>query len=260
MHYYLRLMGLAGIGLPLVFFTFAGRVATAQTCGAPCDGYCPVGECEGPAANFGGQCPANARNINGFCCQAETPIIIDVDGSGFHLASLGDGVCFDVASNGSKPKVSWTDGGSTNAWLALDRNGNGKIDGGAELFGNATPQPNPPDGVARNGFLALAIFDRPENGGNGDGLIDPQDEIFDKLLLWQDLNHDGISQSGELKHLRDFGIKAIKLNYSESRKEDTFGNLFRYRSQIDQTDGPSVDRWTYDVILVVGSPQPGSPQ
>lgn len=200
----------------------------------PCDGHCPADECMGPA-NYSEYpttgCPTNARNSGGWCCNAQTPIVVDVDGSGFDLTSLEDGVHFDIADVGAKPLVSWTSAHSTNAWLALDRNGNGTIDSGAELFGNATSQPDPPSGKERNGFLALAVFDKPENGGNGNGLIDDGDPVYDKLLLWQDLNHDGVSQGSELKHLRDFGIAAIALSYRESRKEDQFGNLFRYRSQ-----------------------------
>lgn len=221
---------------------------------APCDGRCPAGECVGPA-NYSEYpatgCPPNARNSGGWCCNAETPIIIDVDGSGFDLTSLEDGVHFDISNVGTKALISWTAAQSTNAWLALDRNGNGKIDSGAELFGNATPQPDPPSGQWKNGFLALAVFDRPENGGNGDGFIDEKDAVYDRLLLWRDLNHDGISQSNELKHLRDFGISAISLSYQESRKEDQFGNLFRYRSRIYSAHRIPDDRWTYNVILLV---------
>ncbi len=171
-----------------------------------------------------------------------------------------DRVRFDIADTGTKPLVSWTAAQSTNAWLALDRNGNGTIDSGAELFGNATPQPDPPSGESKNGFRALAVFDRPENGGNGDGYLDEKDAVYDKLLLWQDLNHDGVSQSSELKHLRDFGIAAIELSYHESRKEDQFGNLFRYGSRIYRAGRRADGRWTYDVILLVAPEGDGSSQ
>ncbi|HLH05104.1 MAG TPA: hypothetical protein VKX25_20210 [Bryobacteraceae bacterium] len=196
-------------------------------------------------------CPTNARNSDGWCCNAQTPIVIDVDHSGFHLTGVDDGVHFDIANSGLKPLISWTARYSTNAWIALDRNGNGIIDNGAELFGNATPQPDPPSGQSKNGFLALAVFDKPENGGNGDGLIDRQDAVYEKLLLWQDANHDGISQPDELKHLRNFGIEAISLRYEESRREDQFGNLFRYKSRIYSAGHRADGRWTYDVILLV---------
>ncbi len=140
------------------------------------------------------------------CYRFSTPIIIDTDGSGFHLTSAADGVLFDFSGTGKPIQIAWTAPGSTNGWLALDRNGNGNIDSGKELFGNITEQPSSSD---PNGFLALAVFDLPENGGNGDGAIDNQDAIREKYWVWIDANHDGIAQAEELHHLDDVGIHSI---------------------------------------------------
>ena len=154
-------------------------------------------------------CGSTAPNCPNPVCQSDgtwicdSPILLDTSGEGFHLTSAADGVYFDLWANGVVKKFSWTNPQFHNSWLALDRSGNGTIDDGTELFGSATPQPTPPAGETCNGFRALAVYDEPANGGNGNGLIDPGDAIYDKLLVWTDTNHDGISQPSELKHLRD---------------------------------------------------------
>jgi len=183
-----------------------------------------------------------------------SPIIIDTEGEGFQLTSADNGVIFDIRADGHPIKLGWTSRGSHNAFLVLDRNGDGVINSGKELFGNFTAQPQSDH---PNGFLALAVFDKPENGGNGDGLIDEKDAVFSKLRLWIDENHDGISQPNELHSLPELGIYSLSCTYQESRRVDIFGNQFRYRARVnpgerhDDRDGRlEAGRLAYDIFLV----------
>lgn len=99
---------------------------------------------------------------------------------------------------------------------------------------------------------SLAEFDKPENGGDGDGLIDRQDIVFDSLLLWQDFNHDGVSQPEELRALPAVDVARLHLDYKESKRADEYGNRFRYRVKVDDAKGAKVNRWVWDVFLVSG--------
>ena len=176
-----------------------------------------------------------------------SPIIIDIDGDGFHLTDAQSGVNFDITASGTPIHIAWTAPDSTNAFLALDRNGNGRIDDGSELFGAVTPQPKSDH---PNGFFALAEFDKPVNGGNGDGVIDRQDLIYYSLRLWIDKNHNGISDPGELFTLQQLGIESISLKTQIVTRIDRYGNIFRYRARINPHGKDSeAGRWSYDVIL-----------
>jgi hypothetical protein len=177
----------------------------------------------------------------------KSPILIDLAGNGFNLGGPGAGVSFDIVGDGHPLALSWTQPNSDDAFLALDRNSNGTIDNGEELFGNFTPQPIPATGEKSNGFLALAEFDRSPYGGNGDGQIDNRDLIFSSLRIWQDTNHNGVSEPSELRSLTACEITGIELQYKEARQQDEYGNAFRYRAKVMEKNRTS--RWAWDVFL-----------
>ena len=135
------------------------------------------------------------------------PLVIDLNNDGVKGTNLDYKINFDLDNNGFKEATSWID--NNDAFITIDKNNNGAIDNGSELFGNksisnnayAYTNPN-----AKNGFEALSEFD-----SNNDGIIDEKDKEFTNLLLWQDKNSNGISETDELIKLSD-KVKSINLN------------------------------------------------
>jgi len=146
--------------------------------------------------------------------------------------------------------MAWTASGADNAFLALP-GPDGLVDSGKELFGNFTPQPA---SATPNGFAALAVYDDPANGGNGDGVIDGKDAVFASLRLWIDANHDGVSQPEELRTLPSLGVYVISLKYKQDQRTDQYGNVFHYRAQINPGGAASIGRTAYDVFMVADPP------
>jgi hypothetical protein len=194
----------------------------------------------------GGQTPPAGDPGNG----EGSPILVDLDRNFFHLTGLGDPVLFDIDADGDLEVLSWTAAGQLDAFLWLDRNGNGTVDTGAELFGNYTPLI---DGTtAANGYLALAEFDLPAMGGNDNRRIDAGDVIYPELRLWIDDNHNGASEPEEILTLAEAGVTRIVLLYLTTRVHDQHGNYFRYVSAARIVVGGSErPTWTTDVFFAV---------
>jgi hypothetical protein len=175
-------------------------------------------------------------------------LIIDLNGDGIHLTGPTDGVLMKPRQDLPPVRFSWPRADSHDAWLALDRNANGQIDDLSELFGSYTPQPSNPAGI-KNGFSALAEFDKTGNGGNGDGKISALDGIWRSLWLWEDKNSDGLSSSDETVPIAGVGIRSISLDYRMTKVSDEHGNLFLYRSRLQLLPGSKIGRIIWDVAL-----------
>lgn len=178
------------------------------------------------------------------------PVILDLELDGFHLSGADPSIAFDIDADGTPDRIAWTQAGEDEAFLCLDRNGNGTIDDGTELFGYATPLLS--GRRARIGYRALAEVDQLEVGGNRDGKIDAGDTMFQDLCAWVDENRDGVSQAREIHSLDQVGVVALEYRYKTIHLEDSFGNLFRYVSSVEmRMPSGAVRAWpTFDVIFI----------
>jgi hypothetical protein len=172
------------------------------------------------------------------------PIVFTLGNGGYHLSGLEDPVAFDIfgaGPRGGKPWIGWTERGTDIAFLAFDRNDNGIIDGGGELFGNGTLLKTGEH--APNGFEALAQYDT-----NGDGLINASDPVWQFLLLWIDRSHDGVSQQSELQRINASSITAIEIAHRWTFRHDQSGNYYGYQGAFFEGLRRHV---FYDVFFVI---------
>lgn len=156
-----------------------------------------------------------------------SPIVIDLANNGIRLGEPGVGVHFDVNADGVRDHVQWVRPGGDEAFLALDRSGNGLVDDGTELFGVGTPMVlegrNAP-----NGFVGLAQYDQRQLGGNDDGLITEADAIWPQLRVWLDRDANGIATHDEMRSLRSQGITALETIPKLRRHVDAAGNIIPF--------------------------------
>ncbi len=177
------------------------------------------------------------------------PILLDLRLDGFHLSGSNPPVRFDIDADGAAEEIAWTEAGGNDAFLCWDRNHNGAIDDGRELFGYATPLAS--GKPAKVGYRALEELDGPELGGNEDGKVDARDSKFRELCVWNDTNRDGVSQAEEIQSLDSVRVAALEYAYKQTRVRDQYGNLFRYVARVEMRSGTGDLRpWpTYDVIF-----------
>ncbi|WP_416762636.1 calcium-binding protein [Roseateles sp. So40a] len=157
-----------------------------------------------------------------------SPIVLDLDGNGIATSDADDGEAhFDHDGNGARERTGWVRG--NDALLVLDRNGDGRIDSGRELFGNQTKLAN--GQLAANGYEALAELDK-----NNDGRIDQADDAYAALRLWLD-DGDGTLEGGELKTLAEAGVRSISTEYLAADIRDEHGNRIRQVGTFERADG-----------------------
>jgi hypothetical protein len=157
-----------------------------------------------------------------------SPLVLDLDGGGVALSSLEGGVVFDLVGSGTPVRCAWIRPG--NALLVLDRDGDGVVDGAAELFGNATA-----GRAFADGFAALAELD-----DNSDGLVDETDREFSRLRVWADPDRDGYGAANELIPLTEMGIRALETRPArvpDSEAGDEHGNRIPLVAGFVRADG-----------------------
>jgi hypothetical protein len=179
-----------------------------------------------------------------------TPLVLSFTGTAPRLSEPA--VPFDIAGDGNLPTCGWTRR-STDGLLALDRDGDGSINNGRELFGNVTPYSARSTGPrAWSGFTALQFFDTRNGGGNGNGRLDRGDAVFSRLLVWFDRNWNGLSEPGETQSLLALGIDHVHLNGLASNRTDRNGNVLWFVSSFVYELGGALRKGqVVDVILKV---------
>jgi hypothetical protein len=178
------------------------------------------------------------------CC-CTTPILLDLAGNGIHLTSWQDGVDnFPLDPNRPIVPRAWTEFGTDDGFLTWDRNEDGLVSSGFELFGDVTPQPELPEDAERNGYLALAEFDEDANQ-----IIDSRDLIFDQLRLWQDQNQDAISQPDELLTLAEVRVTGLSTDFNHHHIADQHGNVLRFSATVLRAPGSTVYPKSFDAML-----------
>jgi hypothetical protein len=202
-----------------------------------------------PTVRGEGECAALGGIWDGWRCNlTNCPLIIDVKKNGYRLTTAANGVLFDMDNDGQLDQTAWTEADSDDAFAFFDRNNN-RLPNPGELLGDAMPAyATSAVPTAANGFEALKFLERPEYGISqaGDGLFDSRDAAYSKMYLWQDANHNGIGDPGEITSWADAGLLAIEMDYKASRKQDPSGNYFKQRAKAYWRKGTY---YVYDVWL-----------
>lgn len=192
-----------------------------------CNVSCTSGECVQGTAGW--YCPDTSGDPGGSDSGGDgctwgacSPLVLDLNGDGIHTTSAGtDPVLFDLNGDGVLDLAGWTHPATEEALLYYDHNQNRVVDRGAELFGEVTVLPE--GRRAQNGFEALAAYDDPSHGGNGDGVISPADRVWGRIRLWVDRNHDGLLTNDENYSLSQADVVQLELTYEQATANEAYG-------------------------------------
>jgi hypothetical protein len=166
-----------------------------------------------------------------------TPLVLNFDGAPLTFTAA-TAASFDITGAGECVSTDWP----TLPWLALDRDGDGSIESGRELFGNGSVLAS--GTRASHGFEALAEFD-----ANHDGTIDAADPVFAELVLWADDDGDRRGELAEMTPVGNFGLVAIHLDVAVRGECDGRGNCGRERASFEFR-GPTGELRTGEVVDV----------
>jgi len=178
-----------------------------------------------------------------------SPIVIDLGKNGFSFGGPEGAIYYDLLGVGKMSRIQWVAPNSDDVFLTHDTNGNGLIDDGSELFGNGTRMILENNRLAKHGFEAMAQWDLAPLGGNGNGVIDVHDAVWEALLLWQDKNADGISQNSELSAPSDMGLTRVGIFFKETPTYDEHYNILKYWGKAFKDSQPSKKFHVVDVFF-----------
>jgi hypothetical protein len=183
-------------------------------------------------------------------------LVLDILGNGYQLSGIDDGVTFDIDGKGAPTKVAWTEQGGDDAFLFLDVNGNGRVDKGPELMGNGWRlEDGSRSPSAGSTLILIQGYQLPAPGTptpRGRAAIDAKDEVYSRLRVWRDANHNGRSETGELQTLEQSRIIEVSLAFRRlGWTTDGKGNVRISEASfiVENQQGVSTTRRMLDVIL-----------
>jgi hypothetical protein len=186
------------------------------------------------------------------------PMVLSLDRDNpYRFTSMEQGVQFDIDADGDLDQVSWPEADAGIAFLARDRNDDGRITDGRELFGDRMLP------GARSGPKALISLATAAASGEPGAGLDSRNPLFARLLLWTDANHNGLSETSELRAAGEV-LSAVGLGFERHHRVDNHGNESRYRGFVVIRTEPGLNAPTtrdqefsrgrpiYDVCLATG--------